>query len=94
MHNEMWYRFLHWGQHKSRILYFVVMKNWMVSWARREYVRTLLSLLRSLAVSHFYPGLAPWAAFLRRFAALNPSCSPATGLKIEFSHRGWETTDE
>ena len=32
-------------------------------------VRTSLSPLRGWITFHFYPRLAPWAAFLRRFAA-------------------------
>ena len=36
---------------------------------RRVCVRILLSPLRGCVVFSFYPGLAPWPVFLRRFAA-------------------------
>ena len=36
-------------------------------------LRSLLSPLRGLIVFHVHPRLAPWAALLRRFAAVCPS---------------------
>ena len=51
----------------------------------RVCVRTGLSPLGGWIAFLFYPRLAPWAAFLRRFAARNrPSCSTAN-QRIEFS---------
>ena len=48
-------------------------------------VRTILSPLQGLLISHFIPRLAPWAAFYRRFAAkVWPSYSTAE-FKSEFS---------
>jgi len=48
-------------------------------------VRTRLSPLRGLNVSHLYPRLAPWAAFLRRFAADNRTACSTASSKFEFS---------
>jgi len=37
-------------------------------------------------ISHFYPGLAPWAAFLRRFAAVFADCVPLRKLGLGLRH--------
>jgi hypothetical protein len=48
-------------------------------------VRAALSPPRGLLVFHLYPGLAPWAAFFRRFAA-------RTGVEDSIFSWGWAMT--
>ena len=49
------------------------------AYAYRVCVRTLLSPFQGLLFSHFSPRLAPWALFLRRFAA--KSLGPCSTLR-------------